>query len=92
MEIYLPLAIAVVFALLLAAFWVVRARQHRPDRSRAVVELPGPVAERVDALLADGKYVAAVKEVRVATGAGLQVGVDTVDARKAHLSGADSQR
>lgn len=91
MEIYFPLAVAVAFALLLAVFWIVHARQQDPKRPRAVVELPDEVAKRVDALVTDGKYVAAVKEVRDATGASLQTGVDTVDARKARLSGADSQ-
>lgn len=90
MEIYFPLAVAVAFALLLAVFWIARARQQDPKRPHAVVELPDQVAERVDALIDDGRHVAAVKEVRDATGASLQAGVDTVDARKARLGGADS--
>lgn len=91
MEIYFPLAVAAAFALIVAVFWIVRARQQDPKRPRALVELPDEVAERVDALIVDGKHVAAVKEVRDATGASLRASVDTVDARKVRLSGANSQ-
>lgn len=81
MEIYFPLAVAVAFTLLLTIFSIIRARQRDPERPRSVVELPDEVAQRVDALIADGKHVAAVKEVRDATGASLQSGVDVDDGR-----------
>lgn len=45
MEIYFPLAVAVAFALLLAVFWIARARQQDPKRPHAVGELPDQVAE-----------------------------------------------
>ena len=85
MQIYLTLAMAVIVVLACAVLRVSRARMRHPERPRAVVELPPEAAQQVDALIRQGKQVEAVKAVRVATGAGLMSGVDTVEARRVRL-------
>lgn len=46
-------------------------------------ELPEELGVRVDALLASGRRIEAVKQVRLATGAGLVVATRAVDHRAA---------
>lgn len=55
---------------------------RRSDRPKAPVALDADTSARVDALLAEGKDVAAIKAVRDATGAGLAEAKATVDARR----------
>jgi ribosomal protein L7/L12 len=58
------------------------------------LSLPGAVRERVDLLLAQGKKIEAIKEVRAATGAGLKQAKDYVDGLEAGFGprGRDAYR
>jgi ribosomal protein L7/L12 len=47
------------------------------------LSLPGDVRERIDLLLAQGKKIEAIKEVRAATGVGLKQAKDYVDGLEA---------
>jgi ribosomal protein L7/L12 len=81
-----PLVKLLLLVVIAVAIWYVvtriRAAQQTPVAFTPVEELPDEARNAVDAALARGEVVAAIKHYRAATGAGLMASKAAIDVRK----------